>query len=119
MRLTPAQMAVHLICGEHLPILWEDKETCIIEGRRMLIDITGKDYGYDLQKWHDHLKESREGGYTWQDTIDLPKVMKEALASKEWHEVVQRLPEEIETERGKLKKAAELRRLRKLRRDAS
>jgi hypothetical protein len=37
----------------------------ITAGREMLAKITGKDFGYDLAKWHTHLKESRQGGYTW------------------------------------------------------
>ncbi len=54
----------------------------------MLTRLTGADYGYDLQRWHDHLKVSREGGYTWNRTIVLPKVMQEALASAAWQKAV-------------------------------
>ncbi len=95
-------------------------EERIIEGRRMLVRITGEDYGYDLQKWHNHLKESREGGYTWQRNINLPKIMKEAIASEQWNAAVQTLPAEIEIE--PLKKIppteAERRRIRKMQRHA-
>jgi hypothetical protein len=33
-------------------------------------------------------KESKQGGYTWNRTIDLPKVMKRALANQEWLDMV-------------------------------
>lgn len=58
------------------------------DGRKMLRSITGKDFGYDLQRWHDYLKESRDGGYTWNRTIDLPKLMKAALENQEWLDTV-------------------------------
>lgn len=58
------------------------------DGREMLRSITGKDFGYDLQSWHDYLKESRDGGYTWNRTIDLPKPMKAALENQEWLDTV-------------------------------
>ncbi len=57
----------------------------------MLVSITGKDFGYDLQAWHDYLKESREGGYTWARTIVLPKIMQEAMASEQWRQAVSEL----------------------------
>jgi len=61
------------------------------EGRAMLAQISGVDYGYDLQRWHDHLKISRDAGYTWNRTIALPKVMQEALVSPEWRSAADRL----------------------------
>ena len=57
----------------------------------MLVQITGQDFGYDLQAWHDHLKESREGGYTYGRNIVLPRIMQEALLSPEWQEAVESL----------------------------
>ena len=56
--------------------------------------IAGTDYGFDLKKWHDHLKISGDGGYTWRKNIVLPKIMKEALASKEWNEAIERIQDE-------------------------
>lgn len=64
---------------------------CIEEGRQWLARMAGVDYEYDLQKWHDHFKQSREGGYTWNRTIALPKIMQEALDSEEWREAVRSL----------------------------
>jgi hypothetical protein len=92
MRLTPAQIAVHLICGESLsrvrdgPLLKR-----IREGHDFLVSITGKDFGYDLQAWHNYLKESREGGYTYGRNIVLPRIMQAALQSPEWQEAVRSL----------------------------
>lgn len=57
----------------------------------MLAQIAGVDFGYDLQAWHDHLKVTRQGGYTWNRTIVLPKVMQAAVASDDWHAAVREL----------------------------
>ena len=54
----------------------------------MLVKVAGVDFGYDLAAWHAHLKESRQGGYTWARTIVLPAVMKAALVSEEWRRAV-------------------------------
>jgi hypothetical protein len=91
MRLTPAQIAVHLICGDDpSPPGWPQRtlREQLRDGREMLRSISGQDFGFDLQKWHDHLKESKQGGYTWNRTIDLPKVMQRALANQEWLDTV-------------------------------
>ena len=95
MRLTPAQIGVHLICGRQLPM---DAKRSLIErlraGREMLVGITGKDYRYDLVAWHAHLKESREGGYTWARNIVLPRIMNEALSSEDWQRTAHELGNE-------------------------
>ena len=92
MRATPAQIAVFLICGHKLPSL---RDESLIErlqqGRDHLVSITGKDSGYDLQAWHNHLKESREGGYAYGRNIVLPRKMKAALQSPDWQEAVRNL----------------------------
>lgn len=96
MRLTPAQIAIRLICGgEGLPPRARDESLSqrIRTGHRMLRRITGKDFGYELARWHSHLKVSREGGYTWGRNIELPKVMQAALASSEWREAVRTIEE--------------------------
>ena len=59
----------------------------------MLRQITGQDFGYDLAAWHNHLKESRQGGYTYGRNIILPKIMQSALASEGWRIAVERLSE--------------------------
>ena len=95
MRMTPAQMAVHLICGHNLPMgRQRSLEENMEEGRAILARIAGVDYGYDLQRWHDHLKgipRSESRGYTWNRTIALPKVMQDALASNEWRSAARAL----------------------------
>jgi len=49
------------------------------QGHDFLVRITGRDFGYDLQAWHDYLKESREGGYTYGRNILLPRIMQAVL----------------------------------------
>lgn len=53
--------------------------------------MTRRDFGYDLQAWHDHLKESREGGYTYGRNIKLPKIMQAALDSPQWRAAVKEI----------------------------
>jgi hypothetical protein len=60
-------------------------------GRARLVQITGVDFGYDLQRWHDHLKtlpQAESRGYTWNRTIKLPRVMQLALANAAWQSAV-------------------------------
>lgn len=90
MRLTPAQIAVHLLCGRPLPGSPESMDERIALGRKHLIEIAKVDFGYDLQRWHDHLKVTRPGGYTWNRTIALPKIMRDAMASEDWLAAVER-----------------------------
>jgi hypothetical protein len=95
MRLTPAQVAVRLICGHQLPMgRRQPLEDRMQAGRAMLVRIAKVDYGYDLQRWHDHLKavpRSESLGYSWNRTIVLPKIMEEALASEEWRSAARAL----------------------------
>jgi hypothetical protein len=89
MHLTTAQLAIHLICGESLPTAREESlPERVRRGHDFLVSITGEDFGYDLKAWHNHLKESRQGGYTYGRNIVLPRIMKAALQSTEWHEAV-------------------------------
>lgn len=60
-------------------------------GRELLREIAGEDFEYDLQKWHDHLKVVRTGGYTWNRAVALPRIMKTALVSEEWNAAVDRI----------------------------
>jgi hypothetical protein len=53
--------------------------------------MSGKDFGYDLQAWHDYLKESKDGGYTYGRNIVLPRIMQKALESPRWQAAVQTL----------------------------
>jgi hypothetical protein len=86
-----------MICGHSLPRQpHRPLRECIQEGRKMLAELAGVDYGYDLQRWHDHLKHTRDGGYTWNRTIALPRIMAEALASEEWRAIVEELADAAE-----------------------
>jgi hypothetical protein len=98
MRLTPAQIGVRLICGNRLPPFGEarivgegDMKGRIKIGHDWLVQVSGKDFGYDLAAWHQYLKESRDGGYTWSRTIVLPRIMELALESDEWREAVRQI----------------------------
>lgn len=91
MRLTPAQLAVQLLCGRPLPGSPESIDERIALGRARLIEIANVDFGFDLERWHAHLKITREGGYTWNRTVALPKIMRDALASESWLAAVERL----------------------------
>jgi hypothetical protein len=94
MRLTPAQVGVRLICGQATPRLRLDSLTERIRyGHDFLVKITRQDFGYDLQAWHDYLKESREGGYTYGRNIALPAIMRDALQSPTWQAAVASLTE--------------------------
>jgi hypothetical protein len=98
MRLTPAQIGVRLICGDKLPPPIEQEFAGrasllarLQRGRDWLAQITGEDFGYDLLAWHEYLKVSRKGGYTWGQNIVLPRIMKQALASAAWRDAVTEL----------------------------
>ena len=92
MRLTPAQIGVRLICGEWMPRVPDQSLVeRLRDGHSFLVDIAGVDFGYDLQAWHDHLKQSRDGGYTYGRNIILPRIMKAAIASPEWQAAVRQI----------------------------
>jgi len=60
-------------------------------GREMLRQLTGQDFGYDLQAWHDHLKVNRSGGYFYGRNVTLPRIMHDALLNPAWQASVQDL----------------------------
>jgi hypothetical protein len=41
-------------------------------GAPLPVKISRIDFGYDLKAWHDHLKRSRQGGYTFGRDVELP-----------------------------------------------
>lgn len=92
MRLTPAQLAIRLICGIDLPqcrLKYNSVQQRICAGRDLLVRISGVDFGFDLPAWHEHLKESRSGGYTYGRNISLPSMMRNALENPQWIEAVE------------------------------
>jgi hypothetical protein len=87
-------MAISLICGNALLPFAKSPATIaerMKQGRESLVSMTGRDFGYDLQAWHDHLKVSREGGYTYGRNIRLPQIMQVAIDSAEWREAAKQL----------------------------
>jgi hypothetical protein len=95
MRLTPAQIGVELIFVKRLSQFAEatfggeaTMAQRIRRGHDLLVSMSGKDFGYDLVAWHQYLKESRDGGYTYGRNIILPRIMESALASKGWRDAV-------------------------------
>src|SRR3954470_9547426 len=88
MRLTPAQIAVRSICGDRIPrVRAQSLRERVQEGHDFLVRLTGRDFGYDLRAWHDHLKESQRGSYTYRN-VELPSIMRDALASPSWQAAV-------------------------------
>ncbi|MCA9688280.1 MAG: hypothetical protein KC636_01635 [Myxococcales bacterium] len=92
MRLTPAELAVRHLCGRRIPPRSPTSVVeCVRDGRARLSRLAGVDYGYDLQAWHDHLKQHPVAGYHYGRNISLPRIMQEALASPAWIEAVRAL----------------------------
>ena len=76
MHVTPVLIAVRLICSVSLPQGRVEGTVAdsMRRGHDLFVRLTGCDFGYDLAAWHNHLKESREGGYTYGRNIVLPKM---------------------------------------------
>ena len=89
MRLTPSQIGMLLLLGERLPMGPERtlKER-IQEGHDFLVRIAGRDFGYDPQRWHDHLRETKAGGYRWGG---VTKLIAQATSDPEWCRAVEEL----------------------------
>lgn len=88
MRLTPAQIGMLSLLGEHLPFCMPDDSgmaSRIREGREDLIEIAGIDFEYDLKAWHDHLKVTNAGGYRWSNIhLGMPRQIAQAMSNPEW-----------------------------------
>ena len=68
MRLLPEQIAMYQLCGEWLPFVEPDQLSLgdrLKSARNALVEMTGQDFGYSLQKWHEYLVENSELGYCW------------------------------------------------------
>ncbi len=65
MGLTQTQCAMVLLLGEWLPSPALKKlEDRVREGRRLLQEVTGQDFGFDLERWHQHLLH-KYPSYQW------------------------------------------------------
>lgn len=95
MRLTPAQIAMHALVGNLLPMGmprgWSVAQR-IRYGREWLVRITRVDFGYDLQAWHDFLRATDGGGYRWSNKhLGFPRRIARALADPAWQAAVAEL----------------------------
>jgi hypothetical protein len=91
-RLTVSQIAMNLLVGETLPFVAEgagELKARIQSGRRQLVSITGQDFNFDLQQWHDYLCKTNCGGYRWSNKhLGMPKLIAKALNDQEWQQAV-------------------------------
>ena len=61
----------------------------IARGRQQLARMTGRDFGYDLMAWHNHLVESNVGGYRSAGRHGgYPDAIQRALGNREWQAAV-------------------------------
>jgi hypothetical protein len=81
-----------LMLGEHPRMLpdWDLKER-IRRGHAALVRTTGKDFGFDPQRWHDYLRETKEGGYRWSGVV---KKISQVTTDPEWCRAVAELQNE-------------------------
>ena len=64
----------------------------------MLSQLCKRDYEYDLLAWHNHLCETKAGGYRWGKRSGIPKCIQRALGDNAWLETVADITR-IDTER--------------------
>ncbi|MCA9107486.1 MAG: hypothetical protein KDA83_18870 [Planctomycetales bacterium] len=90
MRLLPADVALRLIAGQSLRMCTRNqpKEQRIREGHRMLVKMCGCDHGYDLIAWHNELCTTKAGGYRWNKSPGIPKMIQNAMNDSNWVETV-------------------------------
>ena len=88
MTLTPSEGAMKLLLGQQFPRSGcSSMKECLCRGRELLCRITGKDFRYDPQKWHDHLIATDEGGYTLNGHHpDFERRIAELASDSEWVE---------------------------------
>jgi hypothetical protein len=94
MRLTPSQIGMLCLLGVPLPrgsVGLTLKER-IQEGHAFLKKITGQDFGFDPQRWHDYLRETDAGGYRWSNKhLGMPKQIAEAVSNPAWCDAIMEL----------------------------
>ena len=98
MRMTPSQIDMWLLLGERPPMLpeWDLKER-IRRGHAGLVKTTGKDFGFDPQRWHDYLRETKEGGYRWRG---IAEKIGDATTDPAWCRAVAELQSEATAKSG-------------------
>ena len=64
MKLTPAQVAMAQLHGRQLPMgPRKEVRDRVLARREFLVQITGRDFGYDAFQWHEYLWDTDAGGY--------------------------------------------------------
>jgi hypothetical protein len=93
MRLTPSQIGMLQLLGEQLPREPEPTLPGRIQfGHDFLMQITGEDFGFDPQRWHEYLRETDAGGYRWSNKhLGMAKRIALALSNPEWCAAVKKL----------------------------
>jgi hypothetical protein len=93
-RLTLSQIAMLELLGASLPFVHGEmalKER-IRKGRANLVSITGRDFGFEPQRWHDYLRETGASGYRWSNKhLGMPKRIAEAVRDPAWRHAVEDL----------------------------
>jgi hypothetical protein len=99
MRLTPSQIGFLELMGEDLPSLPEaDTVERMRRGREALVSITGQDFGFDLVRWHEHLRETDAGGYRWSNKhLGMPRQIAVTLANAEWQDARKQIEKKAAT----------------------
>jgi len=77
-----------LLLGERVPRRELTVKERIQEGHEFLVSITGQDFGFDPQRWHDYLRETKAGGYRWGG---IAKRIARATTDPEWCRAVEEL----------------------------
>ena len=99
MRLTPSQIGMMLLLGERVPRRELTVKERIQEGHEFLVSITGQDFGFDPQRWHDYLRETKAGGYRWGG---IAKRIARATSDPEWCRAVEELRSDAPRREGAL-----------------
>lgn len=90
MRMLPAYIAIRLITGASLRARTRGmtKVDRLREGHRMLVEMCGCDHSYDLVAWHEELRTSKAGGYSWGKRAGIPFRIRNALEDPAWNAAV-------------------------------
>jgi hypothetical protein len=78
------------LLGQNLPMgPQQSLPERIQTGHRFLVQITGRDFGYDPQAWHQYLRESNKGGYRWSNKhLGMPRCIEQALRDPAWRQAI-------------------------------
>lgn len=95
MRLTPSQIGMLQLLGEWVPPSPRQSiSERIHAGHNLLVRVTGRDFGFDPQRWHEHLRETNAGGYRWSNKhLGIPKHIARVLGNPAWALAVEELIE--------------------------